>query len=271
MNTDFRAFQKYALITLIVSLSSFSVVAQKLDAFENLKDYRMFSLMIGSALYHSADSRITSGTMAPENLMNWGIFGGFEYDFLPERQLSFVVGFTFAKEPSYRMRIDIKKEEIPGVTYDHTSIEREAFVPTLAIPFYVTYKFPMTKYQFLEFRTGGKIKWFPPGAIGYELAIGENITDPIEVFHLEMENADRLYHGSFLFGAGVTTIFSGFLIKTNLLYTLNFQDTFRGKYAFTNLSVSGNSTGTYAMSGNNLSLMVSIAFRKPESRSKDYY
>ena len=263
--------KKAGLITLVSIAFSFSSIAQKLDAYESLRDYRNFSLMVAPALYHSATSRVTSGTMAPENLMNWGISGGFEVDFRPENQLSFVLGMTFAKEPSYRLRLNIKKEEIPGVTYDHTSIEREAFAPTLAIPFYVTYKFPLTKNQFLEFRTGGKVKLFPPGAIGYGVEIGENITNPIEVFFLEMENTDQFYYGSYLFGAGITTMFNGFLIKTNLLYTLNFQDTFKGEYAFKNLSVSGNSTGTYAMSGNNLSLMFSIAFRKPDTRSKDYY
>lgn len=271
MNANSRVFRKVGLITLVSIASSFSSIAQKLDAFENLGDYRKFSLLLGPALYHSATSRVTSGTMAPENLPNWGISGGFEVDFGPERQLSFVVGMIFAKEAAYRFRLDIKKEEIPGVTTDYTTIDRDAFSPTFSMPMYLTYKFPLSKSQFLEFRTGGKVKWFAPTWIGYNVAIGENIMNPIEVFALEMENTDKFYYGSYLFGAGITTIFSGFLIKTNLLYTLNFQDTYRGRYEFKNLSVSGSSTGTYAMSGNNLSLMFSIAFRKPDSRSKDYY
>ena len=271
MIANSRALQKVALITLVSLASSFSLIAQKFDVFENLQNYRKFSLMVGTSLYHSATSRVTSGTMTPENLVNWGISGGFEYDFRPERRLSFVVGLMFAREPSYRFRLDIKKEEIPGVTTDYTSIDREAFSPTFSLPIYLTYKFPLSKNQFLEFQTGGKVKLFAPTAIGYCLEIGENITDPIEVFSLEMENAEKFYYGSYLFGAGITTLFSGLLIKTNLLYTLNFQDTYGGEYAFKNLSVSGSSTGTYALSGNNLSLMVSIAFRKPDSRSNDYY
>ena len=271
MFTNFRAILKVGLITLIGIVSSFSLIAQKFDAFEILGDYRKFSLVVGTSLYHSADSRITSGTMTLENLPNWGLSGGFEYDFRPERQLSFVLGMTFAKEPSSRFRLDIKKEEIPGVTSDYTSTIREAFSPSFSVPFYITYKFPLTKNQFLEFQTGGKVKWLPPGGSVYIVSIGENITDPIEVFNLEMESADKFYYGSYLFGAGITTIFGGCLIKTNLLYTLNFQDTYGGEYKFKNLSVSGSSTGTYALSGNNLSLMVSIAFRKPDSRSKDYF
>ena len=271
MDANYRIVQKLGLITIVGILCSFSLVAQKLDAFENLGDYRKFSLMVGPAIYHSATSRITSGTMAPDHIMNWGISGGFEVDFRPERQLSFVVGMIFAREPAYRFRLDIKKEEIPGVTWDYTSTSREAFSPTLSMPFYITYKFPLSKSQFLEFRTGGKVKYFVPTWIGYGVSIGESISDPIEVFALEMENTEQFYYGSYLFGAGITTIFRGFLIKTNLLYTLNFQDTYRGRYEFKNLNVSGSSTGTYAVSGNNLSLMFSIAFRKPDSRSKDYY
>lgn len=271
MNANFRILQKIGLLIIVGSLSSFSLKAQKLDVFENLENYQKFSLVMGTSLYHSATSRITSGTMTPEHIPNWGFSGGFEYDFRPERQLSFVVGVIFAREPSYRFRLDIKKEEIPGVTSDYSSISREAFSPTLSMPIYITYKFPLSKRQFLEFQTGGKVKWFAPTAIGYSLAIGENITDPIEVFVLEMENAEKFYYGSYLFGAGITTLLGGCLIKTNLLYTLNFQDTYGGQYEFKNLSVSGSSTGTYALSGNNLSLMVSIAFRKPKSRSNDYY
>ncbi|NEN24707.1 hypothetical protein G3O08_14465 [Cryomorpha ignava] len=270
MNANNRILQK-GLMTIVGILSSFSLIAQKLDVFENLQDYRKFSLMVGTSLYHSADSRITSGTMAPENLMNWGVSGGFEYDFRPERRLSFVLGLTLTKEPTSRFRLDIKKEEIPGVTSDYSSTIREAFSPSFSVPFYITYKFPLNKNQFLEFQTGGKVKWLPPGGSVYIVSISEDITDAVEVFTLKTETADKFYYGSYLFGAGITTLFSGFLIKTNFLYTLNFQDTYGGQYEFKNLSVSGSSTGTYALSGNNLSLMVSIAFRKPDSRRNDYY
>src|SRR5690606_20407837 len=99
----------------------------------------------------------------------------------------------------------------------------------------------------------------------------DNTLISLKIFELEIESVDNLYHGSFLFGAGITTTFNSFLIKTNLLYTLNFRDTYRGEYAFANLSVSGSSTGTYALSGNNVSLMFSITFKKPENRIKDYY
>ncbi|NEN23825.1 hypothetical protein G3O08_09960 [Cryomorpha ignava] len=259
------------LIILIGIASSFSSLAQESDLFEKLGDYRKFSLMIGPTLYHSAESRITSGTMAPENLPIWGISGGFEVDIRPERQWSFVTGMIFAKEPSYHIRLNIKQEDIPSRTSDLIDKARDSYVPTLSLPLLITYKLPLSESQFLEFRTGGKVKIFPSADILYSLTYQDDMSGTRELFRLTMENTEKFYFGSFLFGAGITTLFNSFLIKTNLLYTLNFQDTYRGEYAFANLSVSGSSTGTYALSGNNVSLMFSIAFKKPENRIKDYY
>lgn len=266
---NFKALRKAMPIILIGIASSFSSLAQEANLFEKLGDYRKFSLMIGPVFYHAAESRITSGTMTPDNIPICGISGGFEVDIRPEKQWSFVTGLVFAKEPSYNIQMDIKKEVSPQITSDFSFKMREVLTPTLSIPLLISYKLPLNKSQYLEFRTGGKVKYFKPTWVQAEY-IDSNLI-PLKIFDLEIESADKFYHGSFLFGVGIIRKFNSFLIKTNLLYTVNFQDTFRGEYAFTNLSISGSSSGTYALSGNNLSLMFSIAFKKPEYRTKEFY
>ncbi len=87
-----------------------------------------------------------------------------------------------------------------------------------------------------------------------------------EVYGLRLTTQEFEYYGSLVLGTGVLWTAKKFLLKTNVVYVMNFQPIMIGEYQFANLEISEPTRGDYTLSGNYLALSFTFHFNKPKDK-----
>lgn len=260
---------KIALLGILLSnaflKTSFS---QEQKVYYELSKFSKWSLVAGPVIYNKAELNPQYGDLSFENKSMWGFNAGVMYDFYPDRKWSFQTGLIVAKEPIYSVEYEIDKNDLyPSYTENLTGEAKMYSLYTFSSPLIVSLNLKTGKRTFANLSTGLKIMYFPSGEAEYTLAISdEQLSDYREIFGLKLESPENSFQGSFVIGTGFSYALEKVLLKTNLIYVMNFQNTISGEYQFANLFTSPDSRGYYDLSGNYLGLLFSVSLKKSKNK-----
>jgi len=252
------------ILTIVLSTEAFGQTSTEYYA---LKKYRKWGIVAGSVLYNRAKLEPQYGVYTFENKPIWGYNAGFEYDFYPDRKWSFITGFIVALEPIYNIKLSIKKEDLyPG--YDDLSEKDKMYAMTsFSAPILLRLNIQTNKRIFVNFRTGLKAMYFPDGSASVSWTFhNDDDTESREVFGLRAESPLNWFQGSFVIGSGISYATKKVLLKANLIYVMNFQNSMEGDYLFDNMFVSPRSYGYYKLSGNYLGLLFTVSLAKKKDK-----
>ena len=253
------------VILTIIALNT--VHAQFNKEYPALKNYSKFSIVAGPVMYDRATLIKKYGDYTFENLPVFSFNAGFGYDFHPDKKWAVTTGLITALEPSYRFRLKVKKEDLftSWADEDLVDINTMYSICSFSAPLLIRFNLQTNKNSFVNFRTGIKVMYFPEGEAEFTYLISsEDQMETREIFGLRASSPEQKYHGSFVIGTGYAIATKKLLLKSNLMYVMNFQNLMEGEYLFGNLEQSGNSRGSYKLSGNYLGLLFSVGFKKKQ-------
>jgi hypothetical protein len=81
-----------------------------------------------------------------------------------------------------------------------------------------------------------------------------------------MVSPDNAVQGSFEIGTGLIFPINKVLLKSKIIYVMNFQNIMEGEYLFDNMFVSPRSYGQYELSGNYLTVLFSVSLKKSKRK-----
>lgn len=250
---------------ILTIVTTISVVAQpRRGLYSKLSRYHNWSIVAGPVLYDKARIYIEYGDYTFSNKNTFSFNAGFEYDFYPERKWSLITGFIVGLEPAYNFSYQIKKEDIyPNFTEDWKDKDKMYSLTSFSAPLLLRLRIQINQNYYINFLTGLKIMFFPPGDAEFLLRFhNEDDTEIREVFGLRAESPDNMFQGSFIIGSGVSYTMKRMLVNTKLIYVMNFQNIMNGEYLFDNMFVSERTYGSYELSGNYIGLLFSVQFTK---------
>lgn len=249
------------LLTIVFHLST---AAQSIDEYTRLEKYSKWSVNFGPALYNKAEIAPQYGEYSFTNKPIPSFTAGIEYDFYPERKWSVITGFLIAREPIYNISYTIfNKDLYPGSNGDLTNKTKAYSLITFSSPLMLRLNIQSTSKTYLSFLTGLKVMYFPKGSAYFGQEISDEATsESREIFGLNLHSQEFSFYGSYVIGTGFSLALDKVLLKTNLIYVMNFQNTIEGEYQFGNLFESQPTRGKYELSGNYLSLSFSVSIKK---------
>jgi hypothetical protein len=260
-----RLIIKIALLSILLSNAFLKTVfSQEQKVYYELSKYSKWSFVAGPVVYNKAELTPQYGDLTFENKSMWGFNAGVMYDFYPDRKWSFLTGLIVAKEPIYSVVYEIDKNDLYSSYTENLTGEAKMYaLYTFSSPIIINLNLKTGKRTFTNLSTGLKIMYFPSGEAEYTLAISdEELSDYREIFGLKLESPENSFQGSFVIGTGFSYALEKVLLKANLIYVMNFQNTISGEYQFANLFTSPNTRGYYDLSGNYLGLLFSVSLKK---------
>jgi len=140
-------------------------------------------------------------------------------------------------------------------------------INTFSFPLWLEYNVHFRKKTNLILSTGLKAMFFPYGSADMVTRIfNEEHNESREIFGLKLNSQDFFFYGSYTAGFGVSHMTGWSLLKVNVIYVVNFQNTFEGEYQFANLLSSPDSRGYYKLSGNYIGLLFSVNLKKRQAK-----
>lgn len=255
------------VLFLILFLGA-ELFAQKNKEYIALSKFRKWGIIAGPVLYNKGKIYPQYGDYSFENFPIWSYNAGIEYDFYPDRKWSVITGIIVALEPVYNIQCTFRAEDI----YDQFEVDfadkyRAYAMPSMSAPLLIRLNIQVNKRLFANFISGLKVRYFPPGE--QELSVvfhNRDDTESREEFYLYAASPDNSFQGSFVTGAGLSFAFHNVLLKSNLVYSMDFQNTMEGYYEFKNLLTSPPSGGDYESSGNFLGLLFLVSIAKNKKK-----
>ena len=252
-------------LLIIIDVASF---AQSNKYYPELSKYSHWSVIAGPALYNKAKLYPEYGEYTFENRPIWSFNAGFEYDFIPDGKWSFTTGIIVGYEPVYSIEYRIKIEDIyPEYLEDNVDKAKMYAMPSFSFPLLARLNIQVNKKMFAFFTTGLRALYFPPGGASYSLTFHKpDQNEAREVFGMRMDSPDNAFQGSFEIGTGLTFPINKVLLKSKIIYVMNFQNIMEGEYLFDNMFVSPRSYGQYELSGNYLTVLFSVSLIKSKRK-----
>jgi hypothetical protein len=253
------------MLTIVFCLK---VKSQENKVYPVLSKYRKWSIVGGPVLYDRAKIYAKYGDYTFQNRPIWGFIAGFEYDFFPDRRWSFITGLDVALEPIYSIKYRISKQDLyPHFYEDLVEKYTNYSICTFSAPLYARLNIQANSKVFINLTAGLKFMYYPPGGayFGQEIS-NEDQSETREIFGLNLHSQNNSIYGSAIVGTGASLALKKVLLKANLIYVLNFQNTIEGEYQFGNLLSSPPTRGDYKLSGNYWGLWLSISFRKSKNK-----
>jgi hypothetical protein len=257
------------MVGFILTIVLCSEAAGQLNSqYPVLSKYRKWGIVAGPVLYNKARIYPQYGDYTFQNRPMWGFNAGFEYDFYPDRQWSFITGFLVAYEPIYNIKYRILKQDLyPHFYEDYVDKFKSYAYFSYSVPLLMRLNIQAGKNSFVNFLAGMKVMYFPPGESYYGLVIhNEDMTESREIFGLNLPAQDNKYYGSVIVGAGASYLLKKVLLKANFIYVMNFPSTIKGEYQFGNLFTSLPARGDYKLSGSYLGLVFSASLKKSKKK-----
>lgn len=257
------------LIIICLGLHQSTTYAQKNNRENAINQYRNWSIVAGPVIYNKAKLTPQYGDYTFVNKPILGYYAGFDYDFYHFKKWTLTSGFLWSKEPVYNLEYVLKEEDIyshfNGDLYDYT---KGYAMLSFSFPLYLKRNFQVARNLYLQPFTGLKLKYFPAGSAELSVNIyNEDRSESREVFGLRLESPENSFQCSYLIGVGCSYGMKKVLVKANLIYSMNFQNSISGEYMFGNLLVSPGSRGYYDLSGNYLGLLFSFNLKKGKLRN----
>lgn len=246
------------------------VKSQDNNEYSILKKYRKWGIVAGPVLFNRAKLEPQYGDYTFENKPMWGFNAGIDYDFYPTEKWSFITGFIVSLEPIYNIKLSFKKEDLySNFEEGWVGTDRTYATISFSVPLLTRLNFQIGNNTFLNFRTGLKVMYSPTGRASVSWSFSnEDNTEVREMFGLRVESPNNSFKGSFIIGSGISYATKRLLIKSNIIYVVNFQNAMEGEYLFDNMLVSQQSRGYYVLSGNYLGLMFSLNIEKKRNKKQ---
>lgn len=260
-----RIYLKIAVLSIMFSTVFLKMsFSQGQMVYAELYKYSKWSFTTGPVLYDKAKLTPQYGDLTFENKPMLGFNVGVLYDFHPEKKWSFQTGLIVAKEPIYSIYYKISHNDLyenyPGDLIDEY---KSYALYSFSFPLSLRLNLQTGKKTFASFTVGLKAMYFPHGESEYTYAISdEQLSDYREIFGLKLESPENSIQGSFVIGTGCSFALDNVLLKANIIYVMNFQNTISGVYQFANLFNSPDTRGYYDLSGNYLGLQFSASLKK---------
>ncbi len=255
-----------AMMSVVLIMASLHLAyAQEQKVYAGLAEYSKWSFVAGPVLYNKAEVTPQYGNHILENRNMPGFNAGVMYDFNPDRKWSFQTGLLVAKEPIYSIRYKIEHHDLfESYQGDLIDSYHSYAIYTFSFPLLLRLNVQTGDHSYVSFLTGLKAMYFPHGGSEYVYPIidDEVLMQGFEVFGLKLESPENTMQGSFLIGTGYSLARKKVLLKASLIYVMNFQNTITGEYQFANLFTSPDTRGYYNLSGNYLSLLFAVSFKK---------
>ena len=256
---------KIAVLSILFSTASLKTAfSQEQKVYYELSKYSKWNFVAGPVIYDKAKLTPQYGELSFENKPMWGFNAGVMCDFYPDRMWSFQTGLIVAKEPVYSIEFKINNNDLyPEYPGDLNNEAKMYSLFTFSFPMILRLNLQTGNKTFASFITGLKAMYFPIGQAEYTYAISsEELFDYREIFGLKLESPQNSFQGSFIIGTGFSYALEKVLLKANLIYVMNFQNTISGEYQFANLFTSPDTRGYYDLSGNYLGLLFSVSLKK---------
>ena len=258
--------KKTILLLLLVMLTATTSIlfAQDAPKYAKLKQYRKWGITAGASLYDKAKIKPQYGNYTFENLHSVGWLVGFEYDFHPEKEWSFQTGMLLTREPAFKIHLKIPEEELFISGRDAISDKigsKGAY--SLSIPFLVSLKKQLGNKIYGQLIGGLRVLYYRTGSVSASYLFSNN-EESRQLFGMRLTTQEFKYYGGCELGVGIYWSAHKFLLKTNIIYTMNFQPIMIGEYKYGNLVNEEPSGGDYTLSGNYFALMFTIHFNKPK-------
>jgi len=252
----------------LVILFDAASFAQNNKYYPELSKYSHWSVIAGPALYNKAKLYPEYGDYTFDNRPIWSFNAGFEYDFIPDGKWSFTTGIIVGYEPVYSIEYRIKSEDIYLEYLEDDVDEAKMYaMPSFSFPLLARLNIQVNKIMFAFFTTGLRALYFPPGEASFSLTFSNSDqNESREVFGMRMVSPDNAFQGSFEIGTGLIFPINKVLLKSRIIYVMNFQNIMEGEYLFDNMFVSPRSYGQYELSGNYLTVLVSASLMKSKRK-----
>jgi hypothetical protein len=267
--TVVRLLIKIVMLSILLS-NAFLKIAFSRDqkVYSELSKFSRWSIVAGPVIYNKAELTPQYGDLTFENKPMLGFNAGILYDFYPDRKWSFQTGLIVAKEPIYSIYYKISNNDLyenyPGDLIDEY---KSYALYTFSFPMLLRFNIKTGSKTFATLITGLKAMYFPGGEAEYTYAISdEELSDYREIFGLKLESPENPLQGSFVIGTGFSYALEKVLLKANLIYVMNFQNTISGEYQFANLFTSPDTRGYYELSGNYLGLLFSASLKRNKDK-----
>jgi hypothetical protein len=260
-----RISLKIAVLSIMFSTAFLKMsFSQGQMVYAELYKYSKWSFTTGPVLYDKAKLTPQYGDLTFENKPMLGFNVGVLYDFHPEKKWSFQTGLIVAKEPIYSVKYNFFKEDLYSeYQEDLVDSHRSYALYTFSFPFLLQLNLQTGKKTFASFVSGFKAMYFPHGSSDLVVSISsEELSESREIFGLKLESPENSIQGSFVIGTGCSYALDKVLLKANIIYVMNFQNTISGEYQFANLFTSLDTRGYYDLSGNYLGLQFSASLKK---------
>lgn len=264
-----RFFIKIVILSILLSNAFLKTAySQEQKVYYELSKYSKWSIVAGPVIYDKARLTPQYGDLTFKNKSMVSYNVGLLYDFYTDRKWSFQTGLIVAKEPVYSIDFKINNNDLyPEYQGDLIDSYRSYALFTFSLPLHLQLNLQIEEKAFVSFITGFKAMYFPQGRSDLVVSISsEELSDYREIFGLKLESPQNSFQGSFIVGTGFSYALEKVLLKANLIYVMNFQNTISGEYQFANLFTAPNTRGYYDLSGNYLGLLFSISLKKGKAK-----
>jgi len=242
-----------------------SIIGQTKNIYPSLFQKKKWSLSIGYNIFEKGEITKQNGDYHITNHVLNSYSIGAEYDIFPHKKTSIILGVLLSGEPAYKISYTINKNDIYSHFTDDLDNQEKgnAIVPSYSIPILSRLNLKLSENTFLNGVLGIRVKYLAYGIIENSNIIwNENKTESREVFSLNLSSNKKIIQGGLIFGTGVSFELKKFTLQPNLRYFINFNDTFSGEYKFGNLLTSSPSKGSYKLTGNHISISLSIGLKQ---------
>lgn len=240
--------------------------AQTNSEYPELNNYSRFGFSVGGVLFNEAKLSDLYGPYTVQTKPIPSFSFGITYNLPLHRKWSIETGLFFVNEPSLYVDCVLFRKDLPEVfTSNVYENIRLYLMYSPSIPLSVKYNLKISKNSYLHYQVGIKTMLiFSSSSLWTVSMLQDSLI--YNVFGIYCESPDPVFHGSFFTGVGYSIALKHILLRVNLTYTSNFQNTNEGFLKFLNLRESADSGGNYILSGDHFAFTITANFKKFKKR-----
>lgn len=269
LTVAYRLFFTTTLFTSVLFLFCSILLKGQEKKTLSLSEVHRFQPTVGAGFYIPAETSPTIGNSDLQNLLNYNLRIGFDYDFRPSKAWSVISSFSAFKQPVANARVVVSAEDIGGgETEDYN--ERFRFTSPLTFQFGLAlrYQAPIQNDRFLEFRAGTFFHFFPEGSFRFRSSMTTSDGSLFDLVNLETTSREAIFKNGYSASTGIVMLKENHLIKLLVSFSFYRRNLVEGFYEFPDLKESGYSAGNYALSGSHFTFGCVFSWVKDKYRTR---
>ena len=257
---------KFIKSLIFMFLIPISLLGQSNEGYSELKKYSNFGFTFGGSLFDKAKIEFEQGSYPVSSFATPSYNFGFYYNLPIYGKWSIQTGLYYAQEAGLSLNYKFLDEDITNiVNNEQTKVSCKEY--SFSIPLSVKYKVKIGSKSYLDFKLGMRMMLLLPSSIGLTNYFLADTGYCVNLRALAL-SPDEFFHGSIVSGIGYSIDLNKILLGIELNRTINFQNTFSGRFRFYNLLTNPDAYGYYNLSGDYWSLNVNIHFLSKKYRKE---